>query len=170
MFQALLKAEPCKQVVTRPQLIVADQQTGCVQVGQQVPIVTALEAASQNGSTVYIARTEMRSTGVQLQVTPQIKQEGKTVLLRVQGNFAEMEGAPVQMPVVTAAGQAPETANAVRTVAFLAAVNSREFQTTVELPAGCATVICTSGATGVNGRKTSETLWVLTAHPVGKTK
>ena len=161
MFHALLTAEPRKTVLTRPTMIMTDNEPGCVQVGQEVPVVTGLEATSQDGNTVYVARMRTVATGVRLMITPHMSVDGKEVLMRVKGNISEMDGNPTQMPVVRASGEENTLDSGIRTIAFMPVFNVCQFQTAVELSEGWTAVIRTG-----NGKETCETLWVLTTHMV----
>jgi hypothetical protein len=159
MFDALLRAEAGKQVITRPRLMVTEHETGRVHVGQEVAVATALEATSKDGAMTYVAKVQTLPTGVQLDVTPTIAADGK-IQLRVHARLSALEQAPVQVPVLPAQGQAQDDAGAVRTIAVLGTVNAADMETTVEMTDGATVVIASTG------KKPAETLWVLTPHVV----
>jgi hypothetical protein len=155
MFHALIRAEPGKNMVARPQMMITNNELGVVQVGQQVPVVDTLESSFRNGTTEYVARMKMVPTGIELKVTPRISQDGK-VLLRVEGNLSELDGSAV-MPVKD------KLDTGIRPVAYTPVVNVVQFSTTVEMVGGYTAVFRTEKSTGKNS---CETLWVLTVHPV----
>jgi hypothetical protein len=166
MFGALLRATPNKDIVTRPTMVIADQETGCVQVGQQVPVVSATETVTKNGETLTITKMEMRPVGVTLQVTPKVGDDGQAVLLRVQGQISTLESTMAPMPIQQAGGEADGQDNGVRAVAYAPAFNVQQFQTTVEVSEGWTAVICTGTKPIGPNKQQVETLWVLTTHPV----
>lgn len=82
MFNLLiraLKAQGRVEVLSRPQVQVADNQTGFVQVGQSFPTLTVSNA------TLGVAQQsiEYRDIGITMRVTPRVNPDGK-VLMRVE--------------------------------------------------------------------------------------
>ena len=64
MLNALIRAEKEKggiDIHSRPQLICLDNQTGFVQVGQEVPVITKVETEEKDGTTITKTTTEKRA-------------------------------------------------------------------------------------------------------------
>jgi general secretion pathway protein D len=73
---SLLKSVSRVNVLSSPQLLVRDNQTAGLQVGAQVPIVIqSAESVTAAGAPI-VNSVEYRNTGVILQVTPRINQNG----------------------------------------------------------------------------------------------
>ena len=88
-----LKAQGRVDILSRPQIQVADNQTGFVQVGQNYPYLgastlTATGAAQQSLSYQQI--------GVTMRVTPRVNPDGK-VLMRVEPQVASVAPNPVSL-------------------------------------------------------------------------
>ena len=164
MFTALLRAEPGKEVVSRPQMMVADKQAGLFQVGQEVPY-TVVEPPKP-GVAFPVTKVEYKSVGVTLRVAPRIAADGRSILLR-----SEAESTQVGPPV--------DLGNGTTAPVF----NTQSNQTTVLVP-DAGTVVLRTGTTTTGtvlqlpdgtkkaGKKEMiDELWVLTAHivrPAGK--
>ena len=73
LFRAL-ESENRLQVLSRPQILTADNQVATIKVGQQVPIVSASQVIAQNGNSVN--NFEYKDVGVTLTVTPRISPDG----------------------------------------------------------------------------------------------
>jgi len=170
MLTALLRAEPLKDVVSRPQLMVLDNQTGFVQATQQVEVVTGLEAETKNGATVYTPKVEKLDLGMTLKVTPRFSADGKYINLRVESQYTDLAGPAVQVPV-TPAGAENRLADHGNAGEFLRlaprGTNEQSVKTTVMLPAGGTVAINSEAAAGDRkGKQSGELLWVLTAHAI----
>ena len=76
-----LKAQGRIDILSRPQIQVADNQTGFVQVGQDYPTLGA--AIIAGGTGISQQDIEYRPVGVTMRVTPRVNPEGK-VLMRVE--------------------------------------------------------------------------------------
>jgi hypothetical protein len=88
-----LKAQGRVDILSRPQLQVADNQTGFVQVGQNFPYLgnstlTATGAAQQS--------IQYEPTGVTMRVTPRVNPDGK-VLMRVEPQIESVTSSPVSL-------------------------------------------------------------------------
>jgi general secretion pathway protein D len=88
-----LQAQNRIEILSRPQVTVADNQTGFIQVGANYPylsasILTAVGTASQ--SVLYYP------IGVTMRVTPRVNQDGK-VLMRVEPQVATVSPNPVSL-------------------------------------------------------------------------
>jgi general secretion pathway protein D len=77
------------KVLSSPSLVVLDNQTATLQVGDQVPIVTRTAQGLDSATAPIVNNVEMRDTGVILRVTPRINAEG-VVTLDVQQEVSEV--------------------------------------------------------------------------------
>ena len=152
MFGALLRAEPNNEVLTCPQITQLDNQTGFVQIGQNVPYPTSEETTKVNGEIVKVSKIAERFVGVVLKVTPQISADGKFIELRT-----EMQTSTVNVVNLGNGQTAP-------------AFNLQSCRSSVVLPdSGTAVFHC--GTFKSRDGMAHETIWVLTAHIVdGKVK
>ncbi len=73
LFRAL-ESEGRLQVLSRPQILTADNQTATIKVGQQVPVVTSSQVIAVNGNSVNTF--DYQDVGVILTVTPRISPDG----------------------------------------------------------------------------------------------
>ena len=67
-------------IVSSPQLMVLDNQTAELQVGNQVPIATKSAVSVTNPQAPIVNSIEFRDTGVLLRVTPRVNNSGLVVL------------------------------------------------------------------------------------------
>jgi hypothetical protein len=91
MLTALIRAEKERGEIviqSNPQLTCLDNQTGLVQVGQEVPVITKVESEEKNGRMITKTTTESRNVGLMLRVTPRGSPDGKSILLRVEAEHA----------------------------------------------------------------------------------
>jgi general secretion pathway protein D len=94
----LLSKETTVRFISAPQILVVDNQTANIKVGDQVPITTG---ASQNvAGDVIVTQTEYRDTGTLLKVTPRINAGGLVTLevsqeVSAVGSVPEDGGNPV---------------------------------------------------------------------------
>ena len=72
------------RVISSPQLMVLDNQTARLQVGDQVPIATRSSTQTSDPDAPIVNDIELRDTGVILEVTPRINASGLVVLDVVQ--------------------------------------------------------------------------------------
>lgn len=88
-----LKVQGRVDILSRPQVQVADNQTGFVQVGQNYPTLTnstlTATGAAQQG-------IEYVPIGVTMRVTPRVNPEGK-ILMRVEPQVASVTSTPVSL-------------------------------------------------------------------------
>lgn len=68
------------RIVSSPQLLVLDNQTAQLEVGDEVPIVTQQAQGTDGGDDRLINTIEQRQTGVILNVTPRVNASGLVVL------------------------------------------------------------------------------------------
>lgn len=67
-------------VVSSPQLLVLDNQTAQLQVGDEVPIVTQQAEGIETSDARIVNTVEQRQTGVILSVTPRVNANGRVIL------------------------------------------------------------------------------------------
>jgi type II secretory pathway component GspD/PulD (secretin) len=87
------KARGVLDILSRPQVQVADNQTGFVQVGQQYPYMATTKPDGKGGTTQQI---EYFPVGVSMKVTPRFTPDGK-VQMRVESSHATVAPAPVKL-------------------------------------------------------------------------
>jgi general secretion pathway protein D len=68
------------RVLSAPSLVVLDNKTATLQVGDQVPIVTQSARAVTAGDAPLISNVELKDTGVILKVTPRVNDSGLVTL------------------------------------------------------------------------------------------
>jgi hypothetical protein len=154
MLNALIRAEKEKgglEVLSRPQLLCANNQSGHVQIGQDVPIITKVESQEKDGTTITKTTTDRRPVGTGLRVTPRGMPDG-TVLLRVGMQLTELASQPGNL------------GDGTTTPAF----NIQSVTTTVVLEES-GTAMIRGGTTRSADGKKRELLWVLTPHIVKAT-
>jgi len=67
-------------IVSAPSLMVLDNRTATLQVGDQVPIVTQAATGIQDPGAPIVNSVEYRDTGVIMQITPHISDNGRVLL------------------------------------------------------------------------------------------
>ena len=77
------------RVVSAPKLLVLNNQTAALQVGDQVPIKTQQSQSTIGGTSPVINSIEYRDTGVILKITPRVNASG-TVLLDVAQEVSDV--------------------------------------------------------------------------------
>jgi type II secretory pathway component GspD/PulD (secretin) len=88
-----LKAQGRIDVLSRPQVTVADNQTGYVQVGANYPYLSTSTVTGTGLATQSIAYNPI---GVTMRVTPRVNPDGK-VLMRVEPQVASVSAGPVSL-------------------------------------------------------------------------
>jgi type II secretory pathway component GspD/PulD (secretin) len=134
LFNVALRACPGRQVLSRPQVQVTDNQTGYVQVGQELPagvVRPVVYSPALPGPRLAIT-VDPTPVGVSARVTPRVLPDGKT-LLRV-----ETQVSTPTPPAAVAAGAAFP-------------INIQTTQTTAVVPAGHALVVSVP-TTGDDGK------------------
>jgi general secretion pathway protein D len=79
-------------VISSPQLLVLDNQTARLQVGDQVPITVQQATSVTNPDAPIVNSVELRDTGVILTVTPRVNVNG-LVILEIQQEVSNVVGA-----------------------------------------------------------------------------
>ena len=75
-----LQSKTNVRVLSAPKLIVLNNQTATLQVGDEVPIVTAQSQSTIGTNAPIVNSVEMRDTGVILKVTPRVNDSGTVTL------------------------------------------------------------------------------------------
>ncbi len=92
-------------VVSAPKLLVLNNQTAVLQVGDQVPIATQNSTATIDSNAPIINSIEYRDTGVILKVTPRVNANGLVLLDIVQEvsdvNTTAPRGAGINSPTIS---------------------------------------------------------------------
>ncbi|MBP3956206.1 sigma-70 family RNA polymerase sigma factor [Gemmata sp. G18] len=97
MFTALLRAEPNREVLTRPQMLIADKKTGSCQINQNLDMVTEVRTTTEGQNKVYTAKTVPIERGFKMQVTPAIVPNG-FVHLQIEARYTDLvNGVPAQV-------------------------------------------------------------------------
>ena len=86
------------RLVSSPELLVLDNQTAEIQVGDQVPVATRQEQSVTDGQAPVINSIQFRDTGVILRVTPRVN-AGGLVSLDIEQEVSDV--APSTTPTVT---------------------------------------------------------------------
>ncbi len=107
-------------VVSSPHLLVLDNQTARIQVGDQVPIVTQQAQSVISPEAPVVNSIELRDTGVILSVTPRVNASG-LVVMELQQEVSN---------VVRAEGQTTESEQATPTI------SQRQISSTVAVQSG----------------------------------
>ncbi|MGZ8370532.1 MAG: type II secretion system secretin GspD [Caulobacteraceae bacterium] len=90
------------RVVSAPKLMVLNNQTAALQVGDQVPIVTASAVSTQTPDAPIVNSVEYRDTGVILKVTPRVNGSGSVLLDISQevSDVAETGSSKIDSPTI----------------------------------------------------------------------
>lgn len=107
-------------VISSPQLLVLDNQTARLQVGDQVPITVQQSTSVTDPDAPIVSSVELRDTGVILTVTPRVN-AGGLVVLEIQQEVSNV----VRSETDTASEQATPTINQ-RQISSTVAVESGE--------------------------------------------
>lgn len=100
MLTAILRSAKEKgelDVLARPQVQVADNQTGFVQIGQNFPVETRSFVKTADGRVMAEATIEYVPTGVLMRLTPRVSTDGKSILLRTEGQLITVSPSPVTL-------------------------------------------------------------------------
>ncbi len=68
------------KVISSPQLMVLDNQSARLQVGDQVPITTQQAVSITDDNAPLVSTVQFRDTGVILEITPRVNASGLVVL------------------------------------------------------------------------------------------
>jgi general secretion pathway protein D len=68
------------RILSSPSLVVLDNKTATLQVGDQVPIITQRAQSTVGGNSPIVNNVELKDTGVILTVTPRVNDAGRVIL------------------------------------------------------------------------------------------
>jgi general secretion pathway protein D len=68
------------RVISAPSLLVLDNRTAVLQVGDQVPIVTQQATSVDGAGAPIVSNIELKDTGIILSVTPRVNDSGRVIL------------------------------------------------------------------------------------------
>jgi len=123
-----LSAQRNVQILSRPQIRTVDNQLASIQVGQQVPVITAAPTNNLGGVTPTLG--EPQQVGIILQVTPRITPDG-IIVMETIANKSAIAGQGV--PLITD----PTTGAVVESPIF----DITEAQATIAVPDGQTVVL-----------------------------
>lgn len=87
LFDVLANESKLK-ILSSPQVMVIDNQTASIRVGNQIPVITRSSSSISDPAAPIVNEVQFRDTGVLLQVTPQIN-AGGTVTLEISQEVSE---------------------------------------------------------------------------------
>lgn len=76
----LLQSVTTVNVISSPQLMVLNNQTAVLQIGDQVPVATQSAVSVQTPGAPVVTSIEMKDTGVILRVTPRVNASGMVIM------------------------------------------------------------------------------------------
>jgi len=79
-FFDLLASESSVKFLSTPQVMVLDNQTATIRVGDQIPVTTRSSQSTTNPDAPIVTEVQFRDTGTLLTVTPRIKAGGQVSL------------------------------------------------------------------------------------------
>jgi len=92
-------------VVSSPSLMVLDNHTATINVGEQVPVRTSesSSAATPGDAAVIVSQIQFRDTGVRLEVTPRVNAGGMVIMDITQevSNVAKTESSSIDSPTIS---------------------------------------------------------------------
>jgi type II secretory pathway component GspD/PulD (secretin) len=148
MLRGLIDREPKTEVLSRPTLMVNDNQTGFAQLGQNYPYLGqgTSPAGGKEPLTVHYLQL-----GVTMRITPRVQPDKKAVLL--DGEFTEC----------SVAESSVQLGNGVTAPAF----NEQSFRASTIVPFG-GSLVAVNGPVGKGSEGNLVTLTLLTVAPVAK--
>src|SRR5262249_14873645 len=116
---------------------------------------------------------------MKLQITPRISADGKYIALRVESNYTDLAGTPVQIPITRVdtrmrmtSGEEPKmvtvhtpTSKSLQMAPGCTYMRSAEATVTL-LPGGTVVINSEAAAGDRKGKPGGEVLWVLTPHVI----
>jgi type II secretion system protein D len=89
-----LEADGRLEVLSRPQILTADNQRATINIGQRIPLVTDSRVGGQNSDAVIINSYKYEDVGVILTVTPKISPDG-FVKMEVEPTVSQLSSSEV---------------------------------------------------------------------------
>src|SRR6185369_12667717 len=91
-----LEADGRLEVLSRPQILTADNQKATINVGQRVPLVTDSRVSGQSDNPVVINSYKYEDVGVILTVTPKISPDG-FVKMEIEPTVSQISSSQVEV-------------------------------------------------------------------------
>ncbi len=90
------------EVLSSPQLMVLNNQTATLQVGDQVPILTQQSVATTDANAPIVNSIQYQNTGVILKVTPRVNRSGEVMMDISQevSDVSTTSSSPIQSPTI----------------------------------------------------------------------
>jgi general secretion pathway protein D len=142
-----LEAVTDVEVISSPQLLVLDNQTARLQVGDQVPITVQQAQSVQNPDAPIVSSVQLQDTGVILTVTPRVNSNGLEIL-EIQQEVSNV----VRSETDTSSEQATPT------------INQRQISSTVAVQSG--ETVALGGLITDNRERGSSGLPILSRIPI----
>ncbi|WP_062206115.1 type II secretion system secretin GspD [Aureimonas sp. AU12] len=89
------------EILSSPSLVVVENQTATLQVGDQVPVTTRQAQSVENGLAPLVNQVEFRDTGIILNVTPRIGQNDAVTMNVEQEISAVVQGSNTLTPTIS---------------------------------------------------------------------
>jgi general secretion pathway protein D len=89
------------EILSSPSLVVIENQTATLQVGDQVPVTTRQAQSVENGLAPLVNQVEFRDTGIILNVTPRIGQNDAVTMNVEQEISAVVNGSNTLTPTIS---------------------------------------------------------------------
>ncbi|WP_062120725.1 type II secretion system secretin GspD [Aureimonas sp. AU40] len=89
------------EILSSPSLVVVENQTATLQVGDQVPVTTRQAQSVENGLAPLVNQVEFRDTGIILNVTPRIGQNDAVTMNVEQEISAVVNGSNTLTPTIS---------------------------------------------------------------------
>lgn len=102
MLFDILETESSVNLISAPQIMVVDNQTATIRVGDQIPIITRSSQSTISPDAPIVTEVQYRDTGTLLQVTPRIN-EGGMVTMEISQEVSR----PGPEPAVGGGGNVP---------------------------------------------------------------
>jgi len=102
IFFDILETETSVKFLSAPQVMVVDNQTASIRVGDQIPIVTRSTQSTTDSAAPLVSEVQFRDTGTLLSVTPSINAGGRVTL-----EISQEVSIPGTEPAVGGGGNVP---------------------------------------------------------------
>lgn len=147
LLAALLLADKRCEILSNPQLCLADAQTGFFQVEQNYDVLGPLTVTEEKGEKVVKGKITPKSADIALRLTPKIAADAKAMTLKAEWQYAGPSGRNVAVPTMKADGTIVDTPLTLASFVSLgngqtaASFDSQTVQTTVSLESGGTVVL-----------------------------
>jgi Flp pilus assembly secretin CpaC len=174
MFNAAIRKEKSNgtiDILSRPQILVRDNQMGQFRMGGQDVIPVGMEIVDGPNGPVLSMKKQKFDTGLNLAVTPRITPDGKSIIMRVDVNWTEIT-ASLMTTHFTVPPELTGLKEAIKIPIENRAINVDTCETTVQMKDGETVIMRGPGSEKAAGDKQrasggkSELLIILTPHCV----